>query len=165
MIYMFSRCCFTAVLARQRPHLVSRLILISGGGPTPLAPQTGIFSLPTPVLTCCQPILNRIFNKFAYDDPLLAERRPAFDVPTYVLRNTMRGQLWLVGGVSYHKKISCPALIIHGAADKLVKIEEEEEMKEVIPYSTLAVLQNAGHMVMMERPKEVNERILQFITS
>lgn len=159
------RCCFAAVLARQRPRLVSRLIMISGGGPTPLAPQTGVFSLPNPILTCIRPILTRIFDKYAFNEPKPNNRRLAFDVPTFVLRNTMRGQVWPEGDRTYHSWIRCPTLLIHGAADKLVRLDEECEMQKAIEQSHLDILSQAGHMVMMEKPAAVNEKILKFINT
>ena len=55
----------------------------------------------------------------------------AFDVPTYVLKYTMMGQDWLEGGLEYHMMLNVPTLIIHGEQDKLVSIEEEEEMERV----------------------------------
>ena len=56
-------CSFAAVLARQRHRKVNKLILVSGGSPIPLAPQPGIFSLPTCALACMKPIISRGFRK------------------------------------------------------------------------------------------------------
>ncbi len=56
----------------------------------------------------------------------------AFDVPTYVLKYTMNGQWWPDGGVEFHQWINVATLVIHGAQDKLVLLEEEEEMLEVL---------------------------------
>ena len=56
-------CSFAAVLARERPSKVNKMILISGGSPIPLAPQTGIFSLPTCCLACIRPVISRGFRK------------------------------------------------------------------------------------------------------
>ena len=43
----------------------------------------------------------------------------------------MNGQWWPDGGAEYHQWIKAATLLIHGAQDKLVLIEEEEEMLEV----------------------------------
>ena len=52
---------FATVVAHERPHLVQTLVLVSGGSPTPLAPQIGIFSLPTCMLCCCLSIIKKSF--------------------------------------------------------------------------------------------------------
>ena len=46
----------------------------------------------------------------------------------------MNGQWWPEGGAEYHQWIKAATLLIHGAEDKLVLIEEEEEMLEVHVY-------------------------------
>ena len=55
----------------------------------------------------------------------------AFDVPTYVLKYTMNGQNWLEGGEDYHRWITPTTLLIYGRQDKLVLMEEEQEMERV----------------------------------
>lgn len=56
-------CSFAAVLARQRHHKVQKMVLVSGGSPVPLAPQPGIFSMPSCFLGCIWPLLSRGFKK------------------------------------------------------------------------------------------------------
>ena len=56
-------CSFAAVLARERHSKVNKMILVSGGSPIPLAPQPGIFSLPTCFLACIRPVISRGFIK------------------------------------------------------------------------------------------------------
>ena len=55
------RCAFAAVLGRRRARRVSKLVLISGGAPIPLAPQPGVFSLPNCCLSCFK---SCIFSSF-----------------------------------------------------------------------------------------------------
>jgi abhydrolase domain-containing protein 8 len=55
----------------------------------------------------------------------------AFDIPTYVLKGIMNGQMWEEGDAEYHEWINAPTLLIHGKEDQLVSIEEENEMVEV----------------------------------
>ncbi len=57
-------CSFAAFLARQRHGKVCKMVLVSGGSPIPLAPQPGIFSLPTCILSCVRPIISRGFRKY-----------------------------------------------------------------------------------------------------
>ena len=43
---IFHSCSFSSIVAKQREDFVNGLIMISGGGPIPLAPEMGVFSLP-----------------------------------------------------------------------------------------------------------------------
>ncbi|CAE1309495.1 ABHD8 [Acanthosepion pharaonis] len=56
-------CAFTTVLARERARRVWRLIMISGGGPIPLAPEIGIFAFPLWFVSCVRPCLDQVFEK------------------------------------------------------------------------------------------------------
>ncbi|XP_005094356.1 uncharacterized protein LOC101852461 [Aplysia californica] len=156
---------FASHLGRYRPRRVSKLILISGGPPTPLAPQPGVFSLPTCLLTCISPCLRRGFYKGAFHNkrtPVLPKEE-AFNIPTYVLQNTMNGQDWPEGDEIFHNWLTCPCLLVYGSEDKLVSLKEEQEMAETIFDSHLEVIQDASHMVMMEAPDDVNQLIHAFI--
>ena len=55
----------------------------------------------------------------------------AFDVPTYVLKHIMNGQNWLEGGEDYHRWLETAVLLIYGRQDRLVTLEEEQEMEKV----------------------------------
>ena len=74
-----------------------------------------------------------IHNRSAFHDgsKTYIPRDRAFDVPTYVLKHTMNGQVWLEGNADYHKWIACPTLLIHGSHDSLVTVDDEKEMTEV----------------------------------
>ncbi len=52
-------------------------------------------------------------------------------MPCFVLKYTMNGQWWPDGGIEFHQWVNAATLLIHGAQDKLVLIQEEEEMLEV----------------------------------
>ena len=58
--------------------------------------------------------------------------------------------------------IRVPCLIICGNADKLTPIKYSQFFNEKIRNSTLSVIQNAGHMVMLEKPELVNQNISLF---
>ncbi|XP_071170872.1 uncharacterized protein [Mytilus edulis] len=159
-------CAFASVIARERRKWVSKLVLVSGGGPTPLAPQPGVFSLPLCLLACCRPCLNRGFQRGAFHPSFKksSDREKAFDVPTYVLSYVMNGQHWPDGDDLYHSWINVPTLLVYGQQDGLVDKEEEEEMTKTIYGSHLEVVEDAGHMVMMEAPGKFNQLLYNFIT-
>jgi pimeloyl-ACP methyl ester carboxylesterase len=61
------------------------------------------------------------------------------------------------------KEIKLPTLIICGLEDQVTPVKYSEYLKNNIPNSRLEIIANAGHMVMLERPEELNERLEKFI--
>jgi pimeloyl-ACP methyl ester carboxylesterase len=62
-------------------------------------------------------------------------------------------------------KINLPTLIICGRDDLLTPVKYSEYLRANIPNSTLRVLDDAGHMVMLEKPEEFNKILEDFISS
>ncbi|RUS76791.1 hypothetical protein EGW08_015437 [Elysia chlorotica] len=159
---------FATLLARTRTRRVSRLVLVSGGPPSPLAPQPGVFTLPYCLLACIMPCLTRGFYKGAFNKKhnqncLSAPRELAFQVPTRVLQHIMNGQDWSDGDELYHNWLTCPTLLLYGDKDRLVTLHEEQEMLRAVFDSRLEVIQEASHMVMMEAASQVNSLIHAFL--
>ncbi len=59
--------------------------------------------------------------------------------------------------------IGVPTLIIVGEKDRLTPVKYSEFMKSHIPRSELAVIPDAGHMVMLEKPEEFNRVLKKFL--
>ena len=57
------------------------------------------------------------------------------------------------------KKIRCPTLVIHGAADPLVPLACGEDTAQSIPGAELHVIEGMGH----DLPQQLNERLLALI--
>ena len=62
------------------------------------------------------------------------------------------------------KDIKCPTLIISGSLDLVTPAIMSKTMHELIPNSELHVIQNAGHLAMIEQKEEVNEILINFIS-
>ncbi|MBD3340049.1 MAG: alpha/beta fold hydrolase [Candidatus Lokiarchaeota archaeon] len=60
--------------------------------------------------------------------------------------------------------IKVPSLILVGKADKLTPIKYSRFFKDYINDSEMLVIDKAGHMIMTEKPLEVNKAIEEFIT-
>ncbi len=60
-------------------------------------------------------------------------------------------------------EIYLKTLIIVGEEDKLTPLKWSKYLRENIPKSSLLEVEKAGHMVMMEQPDIVNQRIQSFI--
>lgn len=63
------------------------------------------------------------------------------------------------------EKISVPALIICGAGDKMIPPDFSRELVAKIRSSNLEIIAGAGHMVMLERPAELEEVLDKFTAS
>lgn len=60
-------------------------------------------------------------------------------------------------------QISAPALIVCGRADGLTPVKYSEYLRDHIPKARLTVIEGAGHMVMLERPEQLNQAIREFL--
>ncbi len=62
-------------------------------------------------------------------------------------------------------KIAMPVLVICGAEDKMMPPDFSRQITENISGAKLCLIEGAGHMVMIERPKEFNETLNKFALS
>ncbi|OYT33164.1 carboxylesterase [Archaeoglobales archaeon ex4484_92] len=62
-------------------------------------------------------------------------------------------------------KIDVPTLIIVGEDDRLTPVKYSKFFNQYIPNSKLVIVPDSGHMVMLEKPNEVNRSILEFVKS
>lgn len=63
------------------------------------------------------------------------------------------------------KRISLPTLIIVGMSDKVTPVEYSVEINQLIPGSRLEIIEDAEHMVIIEKYSEVNRLIHDFTKS
>lgn len=61
------------------------------------------------------------------------------------------------------EKLDLPTLIVCGAEDKMTPVKFSELLKSGIARSQLHIVENAGHMVMLEQPDIVAELLKKFI--
>lgn len=56
-----------------------------------------------------------------------------------------------------------PVLILHGDKDQIIPVQKAYDMQSVIPGSELVVLENAGHLLNLEKSIEYNQEIREFL--
>jgi 3-oxoadipate enol-lactonase len=61
------------------------------------------------------------------------------------------------------KTISVPTLVVHGAEDKLIRPSNGRYLAEKIPGARLAMLDDCGHIPMVEKPAELTALVLDFL--
>jgi pimeloyl-ACP methyl ester carboxylesterase len=59
-------------------------------------------------------------------------------------------------------RLRVPTLLIVGHEDRLTTVAEAEDLARGIAGAELVVIANAGHMVMLERPREFNQALASF---
>lgn len=60
-------------------------------------------------------------------------------------------------------RIACPTLVLCGREDALTKVEVHEELVAGIPGARLVVIEDAGHLTPIERPREVTEALATWL--
>lgn len=60
-------------------------------------------------------------------------------------------------------EIETPTLVVVGSDDRLTPVKYSRFLSERVASASLAIIQEAGHMVMLERPDEVGEAIRRFV--
>lgn len=61
------------------------------------------------------------------------------------------------------EQIRLPTLIVCGKEDQLTPVKYSEYFRNKILNSKLEIIAGAGHMVMLEKPKEFNEKLEKFV--
>lgn len=56
-----------------------------------------------------------------------------------------------------------PTMLLCGRQDSWASVAQHEAIQALAPQSSLSIIEDAGHMVLMERPAETSRSILQFL--
>lgn len=91
----------------------------------------------------------------------LVAKRMADTVP-HVLHNDFKAcdRFDVMQGL---QEIEIPALVVCGKDDRLTPTKYSEYLAQEIPEARLELIDHAGHMVMLEKPKEVAQAIQSFM--
>ncbi|CAH0561772.1 unnamed protein product [Brassicogethes aeneus] len=161
-------CSLSTALYQHRSSQISQMILISGGGPTPLAAPVGdgeispfgcVYTLFRPLLFCG---LKRSFfysSRGKHFSPCDNDG----SIPSHVINYIAKGQQWPQGDAAFHRRILVPTLLVHGLQDQKVTLVQECEMERTIPRAFLELIPNAGHMSMLETPEHLTHMVICFL--
>ena len=62
-------------------------------------------------------------------------------------------------------KISVPVLILTGDKDQIIPLKKAKAMAATIPTATLSIVENAGHMPMLEQPEATTRSLSDFLSA
>ena len=60
-------------------------------------------------------------------------------------------------------KINKPTLLIFGKLDKMVNVDNGKKFAQLIKDNSIHVIENCGHMIMIEKAFEMRDKILEFL--
>ena len=70
-----------------------------------------------------------------------------------------------LNGFEAAKKINLPSLVILGELDKMVNLESGKKFSNLLENSITHIINECGHMIMIEKAFEMREKILKFLES
>ena len=161
-------------LALERPDLVDRLVLVctsyGRGGPESMSPWALADMIGFPALSPEGAVRRGL--EAATSEVYRADRPEEFEqivgwrladspsLSTYYeqMRAGARFDASAEAG-----SITSPTLVIHGAEDRYVPVANAAALAEAIPGARLRVLENAGHLVFIERFADVNREVVTFL--
>ena len=163
-------------IALVRPDLVDRLVLVctsyGGRGPEAMSPGAladmmglGAFSAEAAARKALQAATGDVYRtKKPEEFEKIVHWRLA-DSPSAVsyYEQAKAGARFDLSGDVGH--ITSPTLVIHGSEDRYVPPANARALADAIPGATLRVLEDAGHLVFIERFADVNREVVRFLKS
>lgn len=161
-------------LALDRPDLVNRLLLIctsyGSSAPQTMSPQAlgkmlgwGSLSPETAVRQGLEVATSDIYRAEHPEEFDLILRWRLADSPSLsaYYQQTLAGARFDASrGV---QNITSPTLVIHGTDDRYVPAANATALAKAIPNAKLRIIKDAGHLVFIEKAKEVNKEIVSFL--
>jgi len=165
-------------LAWAHPECVEKLVLVSTmfGGPSakPMT-QTALnffTSRPqgTPEDIVRQGLALATSEGFVERNPEVVEKVAEFQLAWPQNGSAYIGQLSACGAFladpqteSHLREIQAPTLVVAGSDDKVVPAENAVLLAERIPGARVTIMENAGHLLFIEKPREFNELVTGFL--
>ena len=150
-------------LAIHYPERTKGIILIGGGATLPVAPELlEDIANPATYPRAINQIIEWSFNKDALPKmketakQSLAQTRPSVLLNDFIACN----EFDVTNNLS---TITAPALILCGTEDKMTPIRMSKFLASNIPNAEIKLINNAGHMVIVEKPQEVASAMKSFL--
>ncbi|CAN5685414.1 alpha/beta hydrolase [soil metagenome] len=163
-------------LALVRPDLVDRLVLVctsyGGRGPEAMSPGAladmmglGTFSAEAAARRALEAATGEVYRSEKPEEFEKIVHWRLADSPSAVsyYEQAKAGARFDLSGDVEH--ITSPTLVIHGAEDRYVPPANARALADAIPGAKLRVLEDAGHLVFVERCADVNREVVRFLKS
>jgi len=161
-----------AKVAIEDQDLVEKLVLIDSSGmlkePTPLLEQYLNAAL-NPSFENVKNVFEQMLGNPVLLHPLLVDtfiKRINLPGAKYAFNSAFENSTKKYIELSELQRIeNIPALIICGAADKLIPVEHSKRYNEVLKHSQLQIIENTGHAPFSEKPSVVFDIMRIFLTN
>jgi 3-oxoadipate enol-lactonase len=163
-------------LALVRPDLVDRLVLVGTsygrGGPESMSAWALADMIGLPSLNAEKAVRRGL--EAATSEAYRAQRPEEFEqIVSWRLADSPSLSVYydqLRAGARFDisrdvGRITSPTLVIHGSKDRFVPAANAVALAEEIPGAKLRVLDDAGHLVFIERYADVNREVVTFLKS
>jgi pimeloyl-ACP methyl ester carboxylesterase len=125
-----------------------------------------LFKLPLFLMNLLRPLLEKQFQQLAFDphtNPKLiaTEMQAAKSNPMYMIQ-AMTVSMKDLPSININQ-LSIPSQIIIGESDKLVPPEAQLRFYHFLPAHQIVTIQQAAHLVMLEKAAEVNKALESFL--
>jgi 3-oxoadipate enol-lactonase len=163
-------------LALVRPELVDRLVLVGTsygrGGPESMSAWALADMIGLPSLNAEKAVRRGL--EAATSEAYRAQRPEEFEqIVSWRLADSPSLSVYydqLRAGARFDisrdvGRITSPTLVIHGSKDRFVPAANAVALAEEIPGAKLRVLDDAGHLVFIERYADVNREVVTFLKS
>ena len=161
-------------LALVRPDLVDRLVLVGTSygreGPETMSPWSLADMIGLPSLNAEKAVRRGL--EAATSEAYRAQRSEEFEqIVSWRLADSPSLSAYydqLRAGARFDLsrdvgRITSPTLVIHGSEDRFVPAANAVALAEAIPGARLRVLDDAGHLVFIERYADVNREVVAFL--
>jgi 3-oxoadipate enol-lactonase len=161
-------------LALERPDLVDKLVLVctsyGRGGPETMSPWALLDMIGLPSLSTERAVRRGL--ETATSDAYRAEKPEEFErIVRWRLADSPSLSAYYEqarAGARFDARadvehITSPTLVIHGAEDRYVPVANAAALAEAIPDAKLRVLEDAGHLIFIERFADVNREVVTFL--
>lgn len=165
--------------AAEYPQKIEKLILVDASGLPTNKPQPSVFKMAkTPLLSSLfLYVTPKFFIKKNIKEVYADETKITDDLITryhkmalrvgnreaFIDRARIDFKLGSKANFTKLKSIQTPTLLIWGAQDTWIPLDNGKRMQNVIEHSKLVVLENSGHVPMEESPKESLAILYEFI--
>jgi 3-oxoadipate enol-lactonase len=96
-------------------------------------------------------------------DAIARVREQMSRTPARAVAGALRGMAQRPDRTGDLARIAVPTLVLAGAEDQLIPLDESRRMAEAIPRAQLVVLPEAGHLAPLENPAASNAAMLKFL--
>jgi 3-oxoadipate enol-lactonase len=161
-------------LAIKRPDLVDRLVLVctsyGRGGPGTMSPWALADMIGLPSLSVERAVRRGL--ETATSEAYRAKHPEEFEqIVRWRLADSPSLSAYYAqmrAGARFDSSrdvgsITSPTLVIHGAEDRYVPVANAAALAEAIPDAKLRILEDAGHLVFIERFADVNREVVTFL--